>query len=41
MSHVQTIKKIKDYYKPVRICNFWSNSNIKYKRNGNRNKTIN
>ena len=26
------------YYKPVRVCNFWSNSYIEYESNGDRNK---
>ena len=29
-----------DYYKPVRVGNFWSKSYIKYKSNGDRNKTL-
>ena len=28
-----------NYYKPVRVSNFWSNSYIEYKSNGDRNKT--
>ena len=30
----------KDYYKPVRVGNFYSNNYIEYKTNGDRNKTI-
>ena len=30
----------KDYYKPVREGNFYSNNYIEYKTNGDRNKTI-
>ena len=29
----------KNYYKPVRVSNFWSNNYIQYKSNGDRNKT--
>ena len=29
-----------DYYKPVRVGNFWSNSFIEYESNGDKNKTI-
>ena len=29
-----------DYYKPVRVSNFWGNNYIEYKRNGDRNKTL-
>ena len=29
-----------DYYKPVRIGNFWSNNYTEYKSNGDRNKTL-
>ena len=28
-----------DYYKPVRISNFWSNNYIEYEINGDKNKT--
>ena len=29
-----------DYYKPVRVSNFYSNNHIEYENNGDRNKTI-
>ena len=29
-----------NYYKPVRVSNFWSNSYIEYESNGDRNKTL-
>ena len=29
-----------DYYKPVRICNFWSNDYIESESNDDRNKTL-
>ena len=29
-----------EYYKPVRVNNFWSNNYIEYIRNGDRNKTL-
>ena len=29
-----------DYYKPVRVSNFWSNNYIEDKSNGDRNKTL-
>ena len=29
-----------DYYKPVRVNNFWSNNYIEYESNGDRNKTL-
>ena len=29
-----------NYYKPGTVCNFWSNSYIEYKSNGDRNKTL-
>ena len=32
-------KEEENYYKPVRVSNFWSNSYIEYKSNGDRNKT--
>ena len=41
-----TIRDIKppfrqeDYYKPVRVGNFWSNNYIEYESNGERNKTL-
>ena len=31
----------KDYYKPIRIGNFWNNNYIKYERNGNGNRNKN
>ena len=34
------IKKKKNYYKPIRVNNFWSNNYTEYKRNSNRNKTL-
>ena len=33
-------KEEKNYYKPVRVRNFWSNNNIEYKSNGDKNKTL-
>ena len=30
----------KNYYKPVTVVNFWSNSYIEYGSNGDRNKTL-
>ena len=32
--------KKEDYYKPIRIENFYSNNYIKYESNGDRNKTL-
>ena len=29
-----------DYYKSVRVSNFWSNNYIEYKSNGERNKRL-
>ena len=29
-----------DYYKQVRVSNFWSNSYIEYENNGDKNKTL-
>ena len=29
-----------DYYKPVRVGNFWNNNYIDYESNGDRNKTV-
>ena len=29
-----------NYYRPVRVSNFWSNNYIEYKSNGDRNKTL-
>ena len=29
-----------NYYKPVRVSNFWSNNYIKYESNSDRNKTL-
>ena len=33
-------KEEKNYYKPVRVNNFWSNNYIEYKSNDVRNKTL-
>ena len=33
-------KEEENYYKPVRVSNFWSNNYIEYKSNGDRNKTL-
>ena len=33
-------KKKKNYYKPVRVTNFWSNNYIEYENNGDRNKAL-
>ena len=30
----------RNYYKPVRVSNFWSNNNIEYESNSDRNKTL-
>ena len=30
----------KNYFKPVRVNNFWNNNYIEYKSNGNRNKAV-
>ena len=30
----------KDYYKPVKVGNFWSNNYIEYESNGDRNKKL-
>ena len=32
--------KEENYYKPVRVNNFWSNNYIEYKSKGDRNKTL-
>ena len=29
-----------NYYKPLRVSNFWSNKYIEFERNGDRNKTL-
>ena len=33
-------KEEENYYRPVRVSNFWSNNYIHYKNNGDRNKTL-
>ena len=33
-------KEEENYYKPVRVSNFWSNNYIDYESNGDRNKTL-
>ena len=33
-------EKEENYYKPVRVSNFWSNNNFGYESNGDRNKTL-
>ena len=33
-------EKEENYYKPVRVSNFWSNNYIEYKSNGDKNKTL-
>ena len=33
-------KKKRNYYKPVRINNLWSNNYCEYESNGDRNKTL-
>ena len=41
-SVIRDMKKLfdqEDYYKPVRVDNFYSNNYIKYKSNDDRNKT--
>ena len=35
-----SMKKKKNYYKPVRLSNFWSNNYIEYKSKNDRNKTL-
>ena len=32
--------KEEHFYKPVRVCNFWSDNYVKYKGNGDTNKTL-
>ena len=32
--------KEENYYKPVRVSNFWSNNYIEYERNGDKNETL-
>ena len=34
------LEEEENYYKPVRVANFWNNKYIEYKRKGNRNKAI-
>ena len=34
------LKKIKKYYKQIRVSNFWSNKYTGYKKDGDRNKTL-
>ena len=33
-------EKEENYYKPVRVSNFWSNNYIEFESNGDRNKTL-
>ena len=33
-------KEEQNYYKPVRVSNFWSNNYIEYESSGNRNKAL-
>ena len=33
-------KEEENYYKPVRVNNFWSNNYIEYKSNGDKNKIL-
>ena len=33
-------KEEENYYKPVRVSNFWSNNYIEYESNGDRNKAL-
>ena len=33
-------KEEENYYKPVRVNNFWNNSYVEYESNGDRNKTL-
>ena len=33
-------KEKENYYKPVRVSNFWGNNYIEYKSNGGKNKTL-
>ena len=33
-------KEEENYYKPVRVNNFWTNNYIEYKSNSDRNKTL-
>ena len=34
------MKKKENYYKPVKVNNFWSNNYIEYKSNSDRNKIL-
>ena len=36
----QNEEEEKNYYRPVKVSNFWSNNYIEYKCNGNKNKTL-
>ena len=33
-------EEVENYYKPVRVSNFWSNNYIEYESKGDRNKTL-
>ena len=32
-------KQEDDYYKPIKVCNFWNNNYIEYESSGDRNKS--
>ena len=40
IKNVSEHEEEENYYKPVRVSNFWSNNYIEYKSNGDRNKTL-
>ena len=43
LSHIKNLFEHEEegnYYKPVRVSNFWNNNYIEYKSNGDRNKIV-
>ena len=40
MKNLSEREEEKNYYKPVRVSNFWSNNYIEYESNGDRNKAL-
>ena len=40
VKYIRKHEEQQNYYKPVRVTNFWSNSYIEYESNGDRNKTL-
>ena len=40
LKNVLLFSKEENYYKPVRVNNFWSNNYIEHKSKGDRNKTL-